>query len=53
MAELEIERESWAHLRAQSFGLVSPSDKWLRLSGEIRAIMESLGQLPKGQECIF
>ena len=41
---MQLERESMAHLQSQEYGLVCPSDNYLRLSAEYRAIMESLGE---------
>ena len=41
---MNLERENMAHLQAQSYSLVCPSDNYLRLSAEYRAIMESLGE---------
>ena len=41
---MQLEKESMAHLQSQEHGLVCPSDNYLRLSAEYRAIMESLGE---------
>ena len=49
---MQLEKESMAHLQAQSYSLVCPSDKYLRLSAEYRAIMESLGEFQQ-TELIF
>ena len=41
---MQLERESMVHLQSQEYGLIAPSDNYLRLSAEYRAIMESLGE---------